>query len=197
MGEMQAWRCFVAVPIGERLRRELAAAVAGWRTAVLPDRLRWTEPDAWHLTLAFLGATEPERVPQIAAQLEHVLTEHAAFEVATGGLGAFPSSRAARVVWYGIDDRERRLARLANHVRRAVGVAGDSRFRAHLTLARAREPLAIGSRLVSMSVPDGLISVDRAVLYRSHLGRGPARYEALASLPLGASNSSVGRETNA
>jgi 2'-5' RNA ligase len=30
-----------------------------------------------------------------------------------------------------------------------------------------------------------LLRVDRVVLYRSHLGRGPARYEALAAASLG------------
>jgi RNA 2',3'-cyclic 3'-phosphodiesterase len=186
MGEPQAWRCFVAVPIGERLRRDLAAAVAGWRNGALPDRLRWTEPENWHLTLAFLGATSPADVPRIVEHLGRILAEHHGFRVSTGGLGAFPSPRAARVVWYGVADREQRLARLASTVRRSMGVAGEARFRPHLTLARAREPLAIGSRLATMSVPHGSLQVDRAVLYRSHLGRGPARYEPLAEVALAA-----------
>jgi len=34
-------------------------------------------------------------------------------------------------------------------------------------------------------MPAGQLAVERVVLYRSHLGAGPARYEILAAAPLG------------
>ncbi len=46
------WRCFVAVPIGEDLRADLLATAEAWRGS---EDLRWTDPDTWHVTLAFLG----------------------------------------------------------------------------------------------------------------------------------------------
>ena len=63
----ERWRCFVAVPIGEALRRDLAAAVEGWR--IRPDLagLRWTEPQSWHVTLAFLGPIEASSVTGLTA----------------------------------------------------------------------------------------------------------------------------------
>jgi 2'-5' RNA ligase len=61
-------------------------------------------------------------------------------------------------------------------------MAPDERFRGHLTLARARDRFGTDAGgLVDVPVPTSRLVVDRLVLYRSHLGRGPARYEALAS----------------
>ena len=39
--------------------------------------------------------------------------------------------------------------------------------------------------LWKVPVPAGQLAVEELVLYRSHLGSGPARYEILASAPLG------------
>lgn len=177
------WRCFVAVPVGERLRDELAMGVTRWRR-LAPD-LRWSDPARWHVTLAFLGATDPDRLPSLADALDDVASRFTPFTLPTGGLGGFPSTKAARVVWYGIDDREGLLASLASVVRDAVGVTNDQPFRAHLTLARARGDAR--ARIGGLSgAPVGEMRVEELVLYRSLLGQGPARYEPLAIAGMGA-----------
>lgn len=183
---MTDWRCFVAVPIGEELRAALASAVVSWRTSPSARGLRWTDAAGWHATLAFLGRTDPARLPSLADALTEVAGEFAPFTLGSGGVGGFPSSRAARVVWYGIADPEGRLAALAAAVREAIGVVDDQPFRGHLTLARAR-----GQDRVSIDLPTpapaGMLRVDELVLYRSLLGDSPARYEPLATARLGVS----------
>jgi 2'-5' RNA ligase len=181
------WRLFVAIPIGEDLRRNLAEALEAARAAPGLEDLRWTDPDDWHLTLAFLGDTDPAEVPRLARSLAAVADAHPPMAVPAGGLGAFPGPRRARVAWYGVADPDGRLARLAEAVREAVGAETGSPFRAHLTLARARhEPLDLRDWIASTSVPRGRLTVDTVQLLRSHLGRGPARYEVLETLLLGA-----------
>jgi 2'-5' RNA ligase len=182
------WRCFVAVPIGDELRAGLAVAVEGVRAA---DRardaaFRWTEPEGWHVTLAFLGATPADRVPEIVDALRAAVVGTPPFQVTSGGLGAFPSARRARVVWYRITDAERRLKILAKGVRQALDIDDGAPFRAHLTLARARarDGAALDGELRATDLPRGEILVDRVLLCRSHLGRGPAYYETLAEVPL-------------
>jgi 2'-5' RNA ligase len=182
------WRCFVAVPIGEELRAELAVAVAALRRAE-PETdaaFRWSEPQGWHVTLAFLGATDADQVPSIVEALRAETADIGSFEVSSGGMGAFPSARRARVLWYRVLDEERRLRLLSRSVRDALGLDAGAPFRAHVTLARARarEGVKLGERLMAAHTPAGWIVADRVVLYRSHLGRGPARYETLADLPL-------------
>ncbi|HLE88926.1 MAG TPA: RNA 2',3'-cyclic phosphodiesterase [Candidatus Limnocylindria bacterium] len=185
----EIWRCFVGVPIGEPLRAELRTAVASLQAGIAsdPDELRWTDPPAWHLTLAFLGATAASDVRRLGEVLRQVAGEHAPFTIATGGLGAFPSRRDVRILWYGLADRSRRLAELAVAVRLAVGTETSSPFRAHLTLARARgdRGVAVPAGCWATPMPAGQVAVEELTLYRSHLGRGPARYEVLATAPLG------------
>jgi len=185
----EAWRCFVGVPIGEPLRDELRTAVGVLRDgrSAEDDDLRWTDPEAWHLTLAFMGRTAASDVPRLAQAIIDVAGEHAPFSIATGGLGAFPSRRDVRILWYGLADRSRRLAELAVAVRLAVGCETSSPFRAHLTLARAKgdRGVTVPASMWKAVMPYGQVAIEQLILYRSHLGRGPAHYEPLAAAPLG------------
>jgi RNA 2',3'-cyclic 3'-phosphodiesterase len=187
----ERWRCFVAVPLGERLRGELAQAVAELRARmpVLEEQLRWTDPAGWHLTLAFLGWVSPDSVEGVAGVVRDVATRHAPFTVTTGGLGGFPSRRQVRVLWYGLAGRSETLAALARETRAALGHEDESPFRAHLTLARSRarheRGVTVPEVVWKSSMPSGEIAVGRLILYRSHLGRGPAHYEALAEARIG------------
>ena len=183
---VERWRCFVAIPIGEALREDLRTAVDGWRGREDLAGLRWTDAESWHVTLAFLGSTDPASVAEVVERLATVAEAHPATRSTTGGLGGFPSPGRARVAWYGIEDADGRLARLAADVADALGLDAVRPLRPHLTLARARrEPVDLRSWLASASAPTGVIAADRIELVRSHLGGGPARYETLAAFTLG------------
>jgi 2'-5' RNA ligase len=180
------WRCFVAVPIGPELRVALDEFARRLRDRAGDSDWRWSDPEGWHVTLAFLGATDPTAVPRLGAALADAAAVHGAFELRAGGLGIFPSRGRARVLWYGLADREGRLVDLARSVRAAVGLPAEDRFHAHLTLARARDRFGTDARALLDLLPatESRLAVDRLILFRSHLGRGPARYEALATAPL-------------
>jgi 2'-5' RNA ligase len=182
----ERWRCFVAVPIGAALRENLRVAVEPWRSRGDLAGLRWADAEGWHVTLAFLGSTDPATVPALIERLASVAEAHQGSEATTGGLGAFPSAARARVAWYGIEDGEGRLASLGADVANALGLEASRRLRPHVTLARARrEPADLRPWLASASAPTGVLVADRIELVRSHLGGGPARYETLAAITLG------------
>ena len=179
------WRCFVAVPIGDDLRAELTAAVGSWRDLSDLAGLRWSDPGGWHITLAFLGWVDGADVPATARRLEDALQAHEPSEHVAGGLGGFPSAARARVAWYGVEDPAGRLRSLADAVRGALSTGEAAPFRAHLTLARARStPVDLRGWIATADPPRGRLEVGAVHLMRSHLGAGPARYEALASVPL-------------
>lgn len=184
----EVWRCFVAAPLGDSLRAALAASVAGWSHQSPADALRWAEPDAWHLTLAFLGAMDPGDVARAAVAIRRVAAAHEPMEVATGRLGAFHRPGSARVLWYGVGDVDGRLSALAGDLADALALSGDEPYRPHVTLARARRrPVDLRGWIESAaaSAPGGRLTVDRIAFMRSHLGAGPARYETLAIFTLG------------
>ena len=185
----EGWRCFVGVPIGQPLDRELRASLGSLKAATSADadELRWIDPNEWHLTLAFMGPTPESELPRLIEALTDVAANHAPFAIPTGGLGAFPSRREVRILWYGLADRSRRLAELAIAVRIAMDCDTASPFRAHLTLARAKgdRGVTVPAATWKVPVPAGQLAVEELILYRSHLGSGPATYETLASAPLG------------
>jgi len=184
----ERWRCFVAVGIGDGLRADLRAAVAAWQRREDLAALAWSPAGGWHLTLAFLGATEPARVPGLLERLRDRAAAHGPMRLATGGLGGFPSAARARVAWLGVADPDGALAALAHDVRAALELDASAPFRAHITLARSRRvPVDLRGWLASAAAatPSGKIEVDRIVLVRSYLGGGPARHEPLGSVALG------------
>jgi 2'-5' RNA ligase len=174
------------------LRSRLAEAVASWRAEADAPDLRWTAPDGWHLTLAFLGPTDPGLVPALLEAVRTAVAGRSRWAAPTGSIGTFPGPRRARVVWYGVADGEGRLGELSAAVRGSLepmvpDLDTGSPFRAHITLGRARAPRGtdVTAWIEGRQAPRGSIPIDRVVLYRSHLGsRRPATYEALGSVML-------------
>jgi len=145
-------RLFVGItPTAEALAH--AAGAVDRIASTTPD-LRWVSPQRWHVTLAFLGEVDPDRVPRLTAQLDAVAAEHAPLTgLRLEGAGTFRG-----VLWLGVTDpagalwsksatgwpfpTEESLGALARAVQRSVRDAHttvDHRpWRAHLTIARWR-----------------------------------------------------------
>jgi 2'-5' RNA ligase len=168
---------------------EALAAATGRARRAAPE-LRWSEPDRWHVTLAFLGAVPDDRRAELDARLARVARRHGPIPVETVGGGHFGN----RVLWtqvrqaapaglpgpaglpVAVAGRDRALTALAAGVRRAAeraaATAADPRaLRAHLTLARVpvRTHRELGSlvELLRADVAPLPWTVDRLVLMRS------------------------------
>jgi 2'-5' RNA ligase len=184
----ERWRCFVAVPVGDELRALLGAAIAAWRDDPRTEGLRWVGEDAMHLTLAFLGPVEPDSIDEITGHVGSVATRHHPTTPTTGRLGAFARPGSTRVLWYGVHDPDGALEALATDLDATLGLGQMEPYRPHITLGRARRrsvDLRGWIEPASASAPEGTLTIDTLHLMRSHLSGGPARYETLASFPLG------------
>lgn len=183
----ERWRCFVAVALDTELRDRLAASVGAWSADPRTDGLRWVEPANLHLTLAFLGPVDADRIHDISAALARLVEAHPAHAVPTGRLGAFPRPSSARVLWYGVADPGGALGTLARDVTLTLGLEPVEEYHPHITLARARRrPVDLRGWIepASTGAPRGELTVDALRLARSHLGVGPARYETLTTVTL-------------
>jgi 2'-5' RNA ligase len=188
-------RLFIAVP----LPLGAAAAVGGIIDSVgeagRVRGIRWVQAEGLHLTLRFLGAAGPDAVAPIAAALEMQAAATRPFEVVLHGAGAFPTPSRPRVLWLGIAAGAPELSALAGGLDAPLGRAGwplpTRPFRAHLTVARTdAAPYDAGAAAAQALIEraagnDTRFIADRIVLFRSHLGRGPARYQPLAEALLG------------
>jgi len=176
-------RLFLAVPLPDEVRYRISQGLP----RPLPDRR--TRPAQWHLTLRFLGDTEPGRKALLIGEMEGAALG-GTFPLRFGGLGAFPRPERARVLWLGIDRGEDALSRLQERVERITRVAGfphESRsYLPHLTLSRLRPPSSVADLIKDSEGPSVPMDVREVVLYRSHLGQGPAQHEAVSRFPLSA-----------
>jgi 2'-5' RNA ligase len=180
----ETWRCFIGVWIGDSLRRELAESVERWRPRGDLEGLRWSAPETWHVTLAFLGDTDAEAVRALEARLHRVAARHEPMRVPTGGLGAFPTPSRARVAWYGVGDPAGRLAALSGDVARAAGIEPDP-FTGHVTLGRAGRQRLDLRGWVGEEAPARSLAVSSFELVRSRPGGRAPRYEPIATFTLG------------
>ncbi|MCE0761307.1 RNA 2',3'-cyclic phosphodiesterase [Pseudonocardia kujensis] len=174
-------RAFVALVPPPEAVAELVDAVA----TVRGDHrgVRWTPPEQWHLTLAFLGEVDGATLDGVAAGLAAVAARAAPVELALAGAGRF----GERVLWTGFVGDTDALAALAAGVAaaaRAAGVALEDRaFRAHLTLARGRGSVSrLGPAVRALSGFAG--RPWRAETLRLVRSRPGPRYDDLATWPL-------------
>jgi 2'-5' RNA ligase len=182
-------RLFVAVPVPPDVGLEVGRVMGEARAALGEDggRIRWVQLEGLHLTLRFLGPTMADRVPDVEAALDRAAAGEAAFEVRLAGAGAFPSADRPRALWLGIQEGSAALGRLATGLEAGLRVAGwavETRaYRPHLTIARTdgvrAGPAAAAALERAAADLDAGFTAGSVVLYRSHLGSGPARYEAL------------------
>jgi 2'-5' RNA ligase len=180
----ERWRCFVGIPLSAAFRAEMAALAAGWHAASAGSDLRWTDPAAWHLTLAFLGDVPADQVPELVARLPD-LVRGPSPTLAAEEVVAWPDTAGARMLWCRLHG-DARLSELHQRVADGLDVTERRRFRPHLTLARVPggRSIVLGAWAHDLAPPSTTSPVDEVVLYRSHLGAGGSRYEPLATVPV-------------
>ncbi|PSP60081.1 RNA 2',3'-cyclic phosphodiesterase [Halobacteriales archaeon QH_7_66_37] len=117
-------RLFVSVDLDD----DLAAGVERVQEPLSDaSGLRLTDPEQAHITLKFLGDTDPERVPALGDELRQAVEESGVepFRAEFGGLGVFPSLEYISVVWLGVREGGEAFTRLH-----------EDEFTPHVTLAR-------------------------------------------------------------
>jgi len=193
-------RIFIALDIDEAIRERLARFLEGVR-GFAPDA-RWVRPESLHVTLKFIGEKPADKVDEVKRALAAIRCE--AFDLSFRGFGFFPTPKAARVFWIGIQSGAP-LAGLAGAVDGATSPLGipkeDHPFSPHLTLARGgghsgapgwrkgdapnRNFRRLQEKLAVMPVPEfGTMTAREFFLYRSELMRGGSRYTKLAHFKL-------------
>jgi len=183
-------RLFVAIAPPSAVLDELDIQVEPFRARRL--NLRWTNREAWHVTLAFLGQVDEVATARLMPRLERAARRHHEIVLAFAGAGAFPSPSRANVLWSGISGDRGALARLAESVAAGASRAGAAppdrgrRFQPHLTLARCRTPADVTELVEALGGYQGQSwTADRLHLVRSRLGATEhPRYTSLASWPL-------------
>ena len=171
-------RVFIAVDIAEqvkktvdRLRQELKE-----KLNVKKSDVKWSSPQASHLTLKFLGEVRDDQIVTVCDAVQKAVAEHKGFDLDIRSVGSF-GGNVARVLWIGTSSGSRQLCSLQKDIEDQLSIAGwpnDMReFSGHLTLCRIKSKSA-GIKLAQLAkgysdFEAGTTMVDSVVVYQSQL----------------------------
>ncbi|HEY1660069.1 MAG TPA: RNA 2',3'-cyclic phosphodiesterase [Candidatus Sulfotelmatobacter sp.] len=193
-------RLFVALDIDDSIRDKITRFLDGVRE--FAPNARWVRPESLHVTLKFMGEKPDGEVVRIEKSLATIEAEK--IEMQIRGHGFFPSARAPRVFWIGIE-ADSRLSTLASQVEgrlSALNIPKETHaFNAHLTLARGgggsgsphwrkgdRANLNfkhLQEKFAALPTPEfGKMTAQEFFLYRSQLSPRGSKYTKLAAFPL-------------
>jgi 2'-5' RNA ligase len=193
-------RIFIALDIDDDIRQRIQRFMEGV-SGFAPD-VRWVRPESLHVTLKFIGEKSNEVVEEIKRSLSGVRSE--SFEITFRSYGFFPTAKAARVFWVGIESGPQlaSLAKAVDAVTSALGIPKeDHPFAPHLTLARGggrsgaprwhegdatnKNFHHLQEKLAALPTPEfGTMAAHEFFLYQSQLSAGGSRYTKIASFAL-------------
>jgi 2'-5' RNA ligase len=190
---MKPLRTFIAADIPLPIQQIMQSHVDNLRLS-LGDLVRWVPVKNIHITLKFLGDISPASVELLIQMLRTEAASCPPFDIAIGGLGSFPNSKRARVLWVGIQ-APAELEALQRGIEAAcvrLGYPPDAHpFSPHLTIGRVREQISpadqqkVRKTLEEITIDSlGTARVDSIHLYKSDLKPGGAVYTRLFSAPL-------------
>ena len=172
-------RLFIATELPDDVAEALAETSALLRGCV---RGRYTSPDSFHITLAFLGNVGSERLGPLIDSVEEGCDGFAPFNVSLGELGSF-GRRSSATLWQGFRNTGL-LPELAASIREVLQEADfdfDAKsFLPHVTLMRAAD-IRTGN-LPMPAFAQG--TVERVSLYKSDLSGSRPVYEPLHTVNL-------------
>jgi 2'-5' RNA ligase len=183
---------FVALPLPEEAASAVMDALAAYRTAY--PEARWLRPDQFHVTVRFLGATDPGAVPAIGHAMASVARDAGPIELATGpGAGDDRRRRGDGVAWLTLLEGRGPVRDLCDSLDRRLPLdaLASPALRpppdAHLTIARKAPSGLIGAlRDESLGLTRVAWTAPRIVLFRSYTGTpAGSTYEPLAEESLG------------
>jgi 2'-5' RNA ligase len=136
-------RAFIALELNQDQQRHLEKVIR--QVALLVPSVRFVDSSSIHLTLAFLGELEDDRLAQVLEATQQVTQHCSPFSYCLDRIGIFGSPRFPRVIWMGVEEPTgvlHHLSRVLNQKLEQCGFETEKRpFSPHLTLARVKQPL--------------------------------------------------------
>ena len=183
-------RGFIGVQIAPEIRARISAAIAQLAPEI--SGIRWVREENFHFTLKFLGLIEEPQIEPIRKALAQAIQPFRRFTINAKGLGVFPDSKKARVLWVGLESNHMAgLAKSVESVLEPFGFPRENRiFRPHLTVGRWRHPMGsqqeLGGKLERWNnYVFGAFEADHVVLFQSVLKADGAVYRPLQTVSLG------------
>lgn len=183
-------RAFLAIEPPENILQEISRLQEKLKREI-NGRLSWTRAQGQHLTLKFFGNISTDDVDNICSAVKNRIAAGLFLNLKIERLGVFPDARKPRILWCGTSGDTSNLAALQKQLDNDFAVIGfpveDRPFRAHLTLARIKDPHGLTGLAEALKKHTafcaGEFAVREVVLFQSRLTPQGPIYARLAEFP--------------
>ena len=123
MAKSDAMRAFISIDLTETSRRSLVMLTDSLRLNA-SHGIRCVQPHGIHLTLRFLGSLLVRRLDAVIDAMADAAESIPPFPLSIGGLDAFPSLSAPRVIWAGVEGNLILLRQIQTRIECGLEVRG-------------------------------------------------------------------------
>ncbi len=150
------------------------------------DRINWVKRENIHITMNFLGDTDPDVIETQAEAIQKVVNLYPPFKLGTTDSGVFPHANEPRVLWVATAPYDNTLVEFKRTLDKELIQLGyhlDKRpFQPHITLGRVKSISRKSTfihEFLSAEVREMNFEVEELIWYQSTLTPSGASYKAL------------------
>lgn len=166
-------RVFIAVPIVSETAFQVASNWKNDRQLNI-NRLKWANPETWHVTLFFLGETPETEIDLLQRLIDESFSAVQGFSTKMNGVGVFPNQHNPKVLWLGLESIQPLMLAYEQlgDLLRQNGFSFDSKLlKPHVTLVRIKSLENRSSFDALMNEHEqfnfGIVAINRVVLFES------------------------------
>lgn len=134
-------RLFIALDLPKEVKTYLSQIIEDMKSK--GANVKWVKADNIHLTMKFLGNTEPSKVDSIIESLNKAIHFTKPIETNLSLLGGFPNLTKPRVIWIDIEKNRELIINTAKDIESTLIDIGfeieNKKFTPHLTLGRVKD----------------------------------------------------------
>jgi 2'-5' RNA ligase len=151
---------------------------------------RWVHQEDYHITLAFLGFVENQKLNLVVDSVKEAIKKENAFQLQIESINIFGNKQSPRIFWASLKFEERlhQLQAVIAKQCREVGFSLEDRsYHPHITLARQWTGPKFHPEILQRDNPFNkeplLFHAQKVVLYKTNLEKTP-KYEPIATFSL-------------
>lgn len=180
-------RYFISLPVGEQVKKEIISNQKEILGLYHEAKIKLTDLDKMHVTLAFLGEITPQQIEKVKSILSAIVAKHGAFAFKLDHPQCVPSVFNPAVIVDTLkEDEEGDL--LQEHLIRALRKAGvikkDVKWHPHVTLGRIVKAGSVPLKLAKLHLKKISWIVDKVEFIESHLQPSGATFNSLGEYQL-------------
>ena len=196
---MDGKRIFVAFDISEAVRIACDRHIRYLREMFPKVRVGWERSEKLHITLKFLGDTDPIILNELQSRVAKIGSQYVSFRLRLSAAGIFPTTTRPRILWIGVDDPSNTVIGIQSQIE---DICADLRFkkenkpfRPHITIGRAREFQAaaeLANEHLQTKIEPVEFDVSEIVIYESKLLPTGSAYSVVERAKLRSGESATG-----